>query len=60
MDWLIELRKAKGFTQVSLSEAAGISQSGYSKVENGRTPSVWMAKKIADILGFPWTKFYEE
>lgn len=39
----------------------GISRAGYANIENGkRLPSVPVAKKIAAVLGFDWTRFYEE
>ena len=57
--WLIELRKGRSQTQIA--EAAGISQQMYSAIELGeRRPSVEVAKKIASVLGFPWTRFYED
>ena len=57
--WLIELRK--GRSQAQVAEAAGITQQMYSAVELGvRRPSVEVAKKIASVLGFNWTRFYED
>ncbi len=57
--WLIELRK--GYSQTQIAEAAGISQQMYSAIELGeRRPSVEVAKKIAAVLGFDWTRFYED
>lgn len=39
----------------------GISQQMYSKIERGEgNPSVDVAKKIAAVLGFEWTRFYDE
>lgn len=33
----------------------------YSKIERGeKNPSVDVAKKIAAVLGFDWTHFYED
>ena len=38
-----------------------MSQSGYASIETGaRRPSVDMAKRIAAVLGFKWTRFFEE
>ena len=57
--WLIELRK--GYTQTQIAEAVGITQQMYSAVELGvRRPSVDVAKKIAAVMGFKWTRFFED
>ena len=57
--WLIELRK--GYTQTQIAEAVGITQQMYSAIELGeRRPSVEVAKKIAAVMGFNWTRFYED
>ena len=57
--WLIELRK--GYTQTQIAEAVGITQQMYSFIELGeRRPSVEVAKKIASVLGFNWTRFFED
>ena len=57
--WLIELRK--GYTQTQIAEAVGITQQMYSAIELGeRRPSVEVAKKIAAVLGFKWTLFYQD
>lgn len=60
-EWLIAFRKAKGLSQLEVSEALGISQIAYSNYETGiRNPKPKLAKKIARIFGFDWTKFYDE
>lgn len=57
--WLFELRK--GRSQAQVAEAAGITQQMYSAVELGeRRPSPEIAKKIAAVLGFDWTLFYQD
>jgi len=57
--WLIDIRN--GRTQAQIAEAVGISQQMYSAIELGeRRPSVEVAKKIAAVLGFKWTRFYED
>ena len=57
--WLIEIRK--GRTQAQIAKAVGISQQMYSAIELGeRRPSIEVAKKIAAVLGFDWTRFYED
>ena len=57
--WLIDIRN--GRAQAQIAEAVGISQQMYSAIELGeRRPSVEVAKKIAAVLGFNWTRFYED
>lgn len=47
-------------SQEDISKKVGISRAGYSNIENGkRRPSVAVAKKVAAVLGFDWTRFYE-
>lgn len=59
-EWLIEKRKKKKLTQTDLAERVSCKTAYISLIENGeRSPSVETAKKIADILKFNWTKFYE-
>lgn len=57
--WLRTIRGNK--PQKKVAAAAGITQQMYSWIERGeRNPSVEVAKKIASVLGFDWTLFYEE
>jgi putative transcriptional regulator len=57
--WLIDIRN--GRAQAQIAEAVGISQQMYSAIEVGeRRPSVDVAKKIAAVLGFEWTLFYQD
>jgi len=59
--WIEDLRRAKGYSQQRLAQEAGISQSYYSAIVLGvRGVKPRTAKKIAKVLGFDWTKFYEE
>ena len=59
-DWLREIRNGTGKSQEAIAKAVGMGQSGYSMLENGeRRPSVETAKKIAAVLGFDWTRFFE-
>lgn len=59
-EWLKEIRIEKQFTMKSVSTAAGISECYYSQIENGnRNASVKIAKKIAEVLGFDWKRFFE-
>ncbi len=58
--WLKKIRKTNNWTQVEISKEVGISQQYYNFIENGtRRPSPEVAKKIAKILDFEWTKFFE-
>ena len=57
--WLKNIRSKT--PQESVAKMAGITQQMYSHIERGeRTPSVDVAKKIAAVLGFEWTRFYED
>ncbi|MFB9273433.1 helix-turn-helix transcriptional regulator [Cohnella cellulosilytica] len=58
--WLRELRNRAEKTQTEVAAAAGISQSHYSEIESETArPSVEVARKIASVLKFNWTKFYD-
>ena len=58
---LKEIRKNANLTQINLAELCGCERSIIGKIENGvSTPSVRLAKKIAKVLDFDWTRFYEE
>lgn len=60
-DWLIEAREARGMRQSAVARAAGISQAAYFNIEHEkRGVAVNTAKAIAAVLGFDWTRFYEE
>ena len=59
LDWLIKSRGEK--SQQTVADAAGIAQSTYASIETEtRKPSVATAKSIAAVLGFSWTRFYDE
>lgn len=59
-EWLKEIRKTKGCTMKAVAESAGISESYYCTIENGaRNCPVETAKRIAAVLEFNWTKFFE-
>ncbi|MEH7277609.1 helix-turn-helix transcriptional regulator [Bacillus toyonensis] len=59
--WLIEKRKKINKTQKDIAHRAQISRSMYAMIENGeRNPSVYVAKKIALVLSFEWTVFFDE
>ena len=57
--WLVDLRGDKNQEEVAMHSA--IHRGHYSLIETGkRTPSVTVAKRIADYLGFDWTLFFEQ
>lgn len=57
--WLKNLRADR--SQENIARLAGITQQMYSWIERGdRTPSVDVAKRIALVLGFEWTMFFED
>lgn len=61
MEWLREIRKDHGLTCEQVGGEAGVTQQMYNFIENGkRRPSVETAKKIAAVLGFDWTRFFED
>lgn len=61
MSWIKKLRVAKGLSCEAVGRSVGITQQYYNFIETGkRRPSVPVAKKIAAVLGFDWTRFYDE
>lgn len=59
--WLKDLRAKKDLTQQEVANAANVDVTMISKIELGeRRPSVEVAKKIAAVLGFEWTLFYQD
>lgn len=59
--WLVNYRAKKGLSQNQVANQIEVSQQMYNYIENGkRNPSPKLAKKIADVLNFSWTKFYED
>lgn len=59
--WLIKYRNKKSLSQSQVANQIKVSQQMYNYIENGkRNPSPKLAKKIADVLNFSWTKFYED
>lgn len=57
---LINRRKLLGYSQQEVSELIGIDRSYYTKIENGLTPSVKVAKAIGEHLGVDWTIFFND
>ena len=61
MNGLKEIRKKANMTSKETAQKSGISYQHYNFIENGvRRPSVKVAKRIAEVLGFEWTRFYED
>ena len=59
-EWLKEIRKEKGLTQGECATRCGISRQYYNFIEMGvRDCPVKTAKKIAEVLGFRWERFFE-
>lgn len=59
---LIKAREKKNLTHEQVASLAdkGITRQYYGMIENGdRTPSVIVAKSIADVLDIDWTIFFE-
>lgn len=61
---MVDLKKKRlmiGLNQPELADSAGVSLSLVRKIEYGqRKPSVKVAKRIAAVLGFDWTEFFED
>ena len=59
-DWLVAIRLSKGMTQAAVAEKAMISQPSLCAIERGEsTPKTDTAMRLASVLGFAWTEFYE-
>lgn len=59
--WLKEKRLKKDMKHEEVASAAKIERAYYTMIESGdRTPSVEVAKKIASVLEFDWTLFFED
>lgn len=59
--WLKDLRTERGISQDIVASMAKMSRAAYANIEAGkRRPSVEAAKRIAGVMGFEWTRFYDE
>ena len=57
---LYELRLSKGWTQQQVANEIGIARSYYGMMETcGRTPSIKVAHKIANVFNINWQSFFE-
>lgn len=55
---LKEFREQKGLSQTELANRVGLKQTTISQYENGfRRPNLFIAKKIADVLGMSLDDF---
>ena len=60
-EWLVQARNAKGMSQADVAKQSGIVQQSYQLIEKGvNRPRIETAQRIAAVLGFEWTRFYEE
>ena len=60
-NWLIKIRKTRALTQNEVAKSVHISQPSYCNIEKGKiNPSPKTAQKIASVLGFDWTVFFNE
>lgn len=59
--WLIDIRKQCGMTQLEVARSTGIARSYYTRIERGdyHLP-VSTAMQIAAVLGFDWQLFYPD
>lgn len=59
--WFRKARMSNNVTQERLAKQVGISRTMITEIENGKAnPSVDVAKRIASVLGFDWTLFFED
>ena len=60
-NWLRDLRVKSNFTQKDVAERVNLDVTAISKYELGeRRPSYETAKRVASLLGFNWTRFFED
>lgn len=56
---VLEKRKELKLTQEEIAKKLNISRQYYNAIENfKKSPSVDLAKELADILGLEWTIFF--
>lgn len=59
--WLRGYRDKKKMTHEQVAKASKITRQYYGMIEGGvSNPSVDVAKKIAQALGFKWTFFFDK
>lgn len=58
---LKKLREEANLTQQELADQVGVIRQTISNIETGvNNPSVSLAKRIASVLAFDWTNFFDE
>lgn len=58
---LKEKRTEAGLTQAQLAEKCHVVRTTICEIERGvNRPSIETAKRIGEVLGFDWSKFFEE
>ncbi|MEB3103044.1 helix-turn-helix transcriptional regulator [Ferviditalea candida] len=61
MSIVVTRRKELKWSQDKIAKKINISRQYYNEIENGkRTPSVKIAKELADLLGISWTIFFDK
>lgn len=56
---VLEKRKELKLTQEEIAKKLNVSRQYYNAIENfKKSPSVELAKELADILGLEWTIFF--
>ena len=61
LHWVKSARAEKRLSQSALADLVGVTEQYIYYIEAGeRRPSVESAKKIANALGFAWTKFFPD
>ncbi|SHH74657.1 helix-turn-helix transcriptional regulator [Virgibacillus chiguensis] len=55
---LEERRKLLGYSHQDVANKVNIDRSYYTKIENGFTPSVKVAKNLGQLMEFDWTIFF--
>lgn len=59
-EFLIQKRKTKQLTHEQVATESDITRQYYGMIESGeKTPSVAVAKRIAAVLDFDWTLFFD-
>ncbi|UJL46818.1 helix-turn-helix transcriptional regulator [Virgibacillus sp. NKC19-16] len=60
-EWLYRKRTNQKLTQEEVAIRSNIKRPYYSQIELGlRSPSVKVAKQIAEVIGFDWKIFFEK
>ena len=61
MNIIRQHRTARGLTQKQLADICGVTRTHITNIETGKfSPSVDIAKKIGQALGFDWTEAFND